>query len=120
ERTGTQAVAALPLLVQQRVIGGLGFSFVEGRRFDAEDLALLQTLAYQCALALERAQLYEAERASRLEAQRLNRIKDDFLATLSHELRTPLSAILIWLDLLRTERLDPGALRALQMIDRSA
>jgi signal transduction histidine kinase len=120
DRTGTQAVAVLPLLVRQRVLGGLGFSFLETRGFDAEALALLHTLAYQCALALERAQLYEAERASRLEAQRLNRVKDDFLATLSHELRTPLSAILIWLDLLRTEGLSPRAGRALEMIDRSA
>jgi signal transduction histidine kinase len=120
DRTGTQAVAVLPLLVRQRVLGGLGFSFLETRGFDAESLALLHTLAYQCALALERAQLYEAERASRLEAQRLNRVKDEFLAILSHELRTPLSAIRIWLDLLRTERLPPGAGRALEMIDRSA
>ena len=96
--TGTQAIAVLPLLVRGRVLGGLGFSFAQSRRFDREDLALLQTLAYQCGAAVERAELYEAERVSRLEAQRLNRLKDDFMANLSHELRTPLSAILVWLD----------------------
>ena len=118
--TGTQAIAVLPLLVRGRVLGGLGFSFAQSRNFDGEDLALLQTLAYQCGAAVERAELYEAERVSRLEAQRLNRLKDDFMATLSHELRTPLSAILVWLDLLRTEDLAPGTLRAANMIQRSA
>ena len=118
--TGTQAIAVLPLLVRGRVLGGLGFSFARSRRFDDEDLALLQVLAYQCGAAVERAELYEAERVSRLEAQRLNRLKDDFLATLSHELRTPLSAILVWLDLLRTEDLAPGGIRAADMIQRSA
>jgi signal transduction histidine kinase/ActR/RegA family two-component response regulator len=120
DRTGTQAIAVLPLLVRGRVLGGLGFSFAQARRFDGDDLALLQTLAYQCGAAVERAELYEAERLSRVEAQRLNRLKDDFLATLSHELRTPLSAILVWLDLLRTEELGRGALRAADMIQRSA
>ena len=118
--TGTQAIAVLPLLVRGRVLGGLGFSFAQARRFDGEDLALLQTLAYQCGAAVERSELYDAERVSRLEAQRLNRLKDDFMATLSHELRTPLSAILVWLDLLRTEDLAPGTLRAADMIQRSA
>jgi signal transduction histidine kinase/CheY-like chemotaxis protein len=118
--TGTQAIAVLPLLVRGRVLGGLGFSFAQSRRFDDEDLALLQTLSYQCGAAVERAELYEAERVSRQEAQHLNRLKDDFLATLSHELRTPLSAILVWLDLLRTEDLSPGAVRAADMIQRSA
>ena len=118
--TGTQAIAVLPLLVRGRVLGGLGFSFAQSRRFDGEDLALLQTLAYQCGAAVERAELYDAERVSRLEAQRLNRLKDDFMANLSHELRTPLSAILVWLDLLRTEELAPGTLRAADMIQRSA
>src|SRR5262249_49540300 len=38
-----------------------------------------------------------------------NRAKDEFLATLSHELRTPLSAILGWVRLLRSGRLEPAS-----------
>src|SRR5436309_1982176 len=50
-----------------------------------------------------------------------NRRKDEFLATLSHELRTPLSAMLGWVQLLRTSRVDAEAFdRALAIIERNA
>jgi signal transduction histidine kinase len=56
-------------------------------------LALATALAQQCAQALERARLYDAERASRAAAEEANRAKSDFLARMSHDLRTPLNAI---------------------------
>ena len=36
-------------------------------------------------------------------------MKDEFLAVLSHELRTPMSAMIGWLDLIRTGQLSAGA-----------
>jgi PAS domain S-box-containing protein len=50
-----------------------------------------------------------------------NRMKDEFLATLSHELRTPLTAVLGWVHLLRSRKLDSGMQnRAIEVIDRNA
>ncbi|HWI15525.1 MAG TPA: response regulator, partial [Burkholderiales bacterium] len=70
---------------------------------------------------LERERLLELEHRARAEAERAARLKDEFLATLSHELRSPMSAILGWLHLIRSGRLEAGEhARALETIERNA
>lgn len=69
----------------------------------------------------ERAKLLQLEHAARNEAEEANRIKDDFLATLSHELRTPLTAMLGWLGMMRSKRLDEAtSAYAFEAIERNA
>jgi two-component system CheB/CheR fusion protein len=54
------------------------------------------------------------------EFERVSTMKDEFLAMLSHELRTPLSAMLGWVRLLRSGKLDPGqSAHALEVIERN-
>ena len=91
--TGYEGYAAVPIVVDGRALGALGFSFRAGQAFDPGVDVFLETLAGHCASALERARLYEAERAARAEAEQANRAKSQFLASMSHELRTPLNAI---------------------------
>ncbi|BAZ68635.1 multi-sensor hybrid histidine kinase [Fischerella sp. NIES-4106] len=69
----------------------------------------------------ERNQLLLREQAARAEAEAANRSKDDFLAIVSHELRTPMTAILGWVGMLQTGRLDKGRVRdAIEIIERNA
>jgi PAS domain S-box-containing protein len=69
----------------------------------------------------EREELLAREHAARAEAEAANRIKDEFLATLSHELRTPLTAMLGWLTMLRSGRLDEETSKhALDTVERNA
>ena len=61
------------------------------------------------------------EQAARAAAEAVNRAKDEFLATLSHELRSPLGGVLMWVELLRSGRLDGAkTVHAHEAIDRSA
>jgi signal transduction histidine kinase len=80
----------VPLLVDGTAIGTIGLSFAQAQRFDPEERGLLLAMARQCALALERARLLEAERRARTESEQL---KDEFFANVSHDLRTPVAAI---------------------------
>jgi K+-sensing histidine kinase KdpD len=59
----------LPLIYEERAVGGLYFRFRDRRKFDADDLGYLMALGRQCAAALQRARLYETEFAARQSAQ---------------------------------------------------
>ena len=59
---GYRALAFLPLVTRSEVLGVVGFSFTEPRAFAADEREHLVALAGQCALAVERARLYERER----------------------------------------------------------
>jgi signal transduction histidine kinase len=60
------------------------------------------------------------ERAARTAAEAASRTKDEFLATLSHELRSPLNAIMSWVTLARSGRLDATrSAHALEVIERN-
>jgi signal transduction histidine kinase len=61
------------------------------------------------------------ERVARMAAEMASRTKDEFLATLSHELRSPLNAILSWVTLARSGRLEhERSAHALEVIERNA
>ena len=116
-------------------IGGLFFGHEEAGVFKEEHVRLVETLAAQAAIGLNKASLYqdavfaqrraeqEAVDKQRLyeEAARANEAKDQFLATVSHELRTPLTSILGWAQMLTSGKLDAAmAQRAIETIERNA
>jgi PAS domain S-box-containing protein len=75
---GVGALAALALLVQGRRVGAITFAFASARRFGAADRWFALALAEACALALDRATLYEAERAARARAEETARLVEHF------------------------------------------
>jgi PAS domain S-box-containing protein len=57
-----EALVALPLQVDDRILGAVLLVFPEVRTFEPEELLFLQTLTRSCTQALERTRLLEAER----------------------------------------------------------
>ncbi|MEA2288298.1 MAG: hypothetical protein QOD55_295 [Solirubrobacteraceae bacterium] len=68
-----KAIAALPLVVQGETIGALGLRFRGEQSMEEADQRFLLTLADQCAQALDRARLFEAEQVARRRAEFLAR-----------------------------------------------
>ena len=97
---GGGAMAALPLIAGDAVLGAIAFNFGGDRTLSDPDIAFLYALARQCVQALERAQLYAAEREARSDAEAASAAKSQFLATMSHETRQPIHATIGWVELL--------------------
>jgi len=66
---GHMAAAALPMLVDERVIGAVGLSFDAPQPFDVAQMEFLEAMVAQCAQALDRAWSYTAEAAARQAAE---------------------------------------------------
>jgi GAF domain-containing protein len=117
-RTSRSPTASVPLRTDGPVLGALGFRFDSGHRFTDTDRELATTLAEQCAHALERARLYDAERRSRRALAVLASIGEHLARSLEPEaaLRTlaelavPAVADQCVLDLVRGDRIERRAL----------
>lgn len=116
-----QSLMVAPLIIAGKLLGVIHVGTLNVHEFTPEDLHLLELVADRIALAIDRANIYEAQREALSQAQEANRIKDEFLAVVSHELRTPLNSILGWAQMLRTRKLNEGTVnKALETIERNA
>jgi two-component system, NtrC family, sensor kinase len=93
-RLGYRSLLAVPLLREEKIMGGLTIFRRTTGSFPPEVINLLQTFVTQSVLAIQNARLFrEIEDKSR-QIEAANRHKSEFLANMSHELRTPLNAII--------------------------
>ena len=90
----TRAEAALPLRVGEQIIGALHIQANAVDAFAEDEVAVLQTLADQVAVAINNARSYELSLKAVEEMREVDRLKTQFLANMSHELRTPLNSII--------------------------
>jgi signal transduction histidine kinase len=93
-RHGYRSLLAVPLLLEQRILGALVVWRQEAGSFAPELVNLLQTFAAQSVLAIQNARLFREIEEKGHQLEIASKHKSQFLANMSHELRTPLNAIL--------------------------
>lgn len=90
----TRAELGIPLKIGTRVIGALDVQSTRANAFTQDDIAVLQILADQIAVAVDNARAYELAQKAMQEIKEADQLKSQFLANMSHELRTPLNSII--------------------------
>ena len=105
-RLGQRSLLALPLLREQRLLGGLVVWRHEVGSFPIEIVDTLQAFAAQSVLAIQNARLFQEIQEQSRQLEAASQHKSQFLANMSHELRTPLNAIIGVTDLLLEDARD--------------
>ncbi|MGH7268172.1 MAG: GAF domain-containing protein, partial [Candidatus Rokuibacteriota bacterium] len=110
EQAAFRAVLAVPLVVQDRVIGALTVADRAGRTFTDEEIELAQAIGQQAALALENARLYADSEHRRREAEALTQLTQALTGSL--DVRTVAQQVVDRVQLMFGSRLT--GLRLLQ------
>lgn len=100
---GLLCCVGFPLLARDHVLGSAVFGSRERIRFDEDELAIMQVVCDQVAMALERSGLIAELELKARELRQADRRKDEFLAMLAHELRSPLASLSSAIDVLRLQ-----------------
>jgi signal transduction histidine kinase/HAMP domain-containing protein len=115
---GFRALLAIPLLLKDRLIGGLVVRRKEAGEYSVPTVDLLQAFAAQSALAIHNARLFQEIENKRIEIEIANKHKSMFLANMSHELRTPLNAILGYTELIADNIYGPVPEKIREVLER--
>jgi K+-sensing histidine kinase KdpD len=90
---GILSLAIVGLALDEERLGMLWAGRRSREPFTESDLAFLNALAQEAALAIRNARLYERERQQVQRLQTLEALQAGFVSVVSHELRTPLTCI---------------------------
>lgn len=119
EYHNTRSEIALPIRIDERVIGVLNVEDTRLNAFDETDALVLSTLSDQLGIAIKNARLYEEVRRANMKLIEVDTMKSEFLGIVSHDFRSPLSSIMLAArSLLKNEAIQslPRAREYMQLI----
>ncbi len=94
-----------PLMLENEVKGVIAVqNYQDENAYSEEDLEVLEIIARQISIALERKKYEENLKNALEKAQESDRLKSAFLANMSHEIRTPMNSILGFTELLQNPK----------------
>lgn len=91
----TRSELALPIKLENILVGILNIEEKKLYAFDEMDVIVLQTLCEQIASALKNAKLFEEVKQANKKLKELDTMKSEFLGIVSHDFRSPLSSIIL-------------------------
>jgi K+-sensing histidine kinase KdpD len=115
----TRSEIAIPIKIDNQVIGVLNVEDTAPKAFDVTDVLVLSTLSDQLGIAIKNARLYEELRQANMKLIELDTMKSEFLGIVSHDFRSPLSSIMLAArSLLKSEAIQeiPRAKEYMQLI----
>jgi K+-sensing histidine kinase KdpD len=95
EYHSTRSELALPIKVENAVVGVLNVEDTKLHAFDETDAVVLETLCDQLGIAIKNAKLYDEICKANMKLTELDRMKSEFLGIVSHDFRSPLSSIIL-------------------------
>ena len=117
-------VTILPLRSNSRLLGIMTLFETPARRnYGLAEQKLHESLALQCARAIENARIHEKVLAEREEAERSSLAKDESVAILSHELRNFLTPVVGWARIFKNHapiQEDPVLAAGMNALERNA
>lgn len=117
----TRSLIAAPLVYRGTTIGVLeAINKIGDTRYIDDDVAILETLGAQAAIAIHTTRLQEDVHRAYNEMAELERMKSNFVAITSHELRTPLGLVLGHATMLAEMIQDTRQKKQLDVIIQSA
>lgn len=95
EYHSTRSELAVPILVDDEIVGVLNVEDTKLHAFDDTDAIVLDTLCDQLGSAVKNAKLYEEVKQANTKLKELDRMKSDFLGIVSHDFRSPLASVIL-------------------------
>ena len=95
EYRDTKSELAVPIKIDNDVVGVLNVEDTRVHAFDETDAMVLETLCDQLGSAIRNAKLYEELYQANTKLTQLDKMKSEFLGIVSHDFRSPLSSIML-------------------------
>ena len=95
EYHNTKSELALPIKIDDRIVGVVNVEDTKLHAFDETDAVVLETLCDQLGSAMKNATLYDEIQKANMKLTELDKMKSEFLGIVSHDFRSPLSSIIL-------------------------